>query len=43
MPIAFLPGIGDRMRTSALATAYEMFFDSAVTFSTLVPGYSSTS
>ena len=43
MPIADLPGIGDRMRTSALATAYAMFFDSAVTRSTLTAGPSSTS
>ena len=38
IPIADLPGIGDRMRTSALATAYAMFLDSAVTRSTLTPG-----
>ena len=43
MPIADLPGIGLRMRTSADATAYAMFFDSAVTRSTLMPGPSSTS
>ena len=43
MPIADLPGIGLRMRTSAEATAYAMFFDSAVTRSTLVPRPSSTS
>ena len=43
MPIADLPGIGLRMRTSAEATAYAMFFDSAVTRSTLMPGPSSTS
>ena len=42
-PIADLPGIGDRMRTSALATAYAMFLLSAVTFSTLTAGPSSTS
>src|SRR5688500_18472162 len=29
MPMADLPGIGLRMRTSADATAYAMFFDSA--------------
>ncbi len=38
MPIADLPGIGLRMRTSALATAYAMFLLSAVTFSTLTAG-----
>jgi hypothetical protein len=38
-----LPGIGDRIRTSALATAYEMLRLSAVTFSTLTAGPSSTS
>ena len=43
MPIADLPGIGLRMRTSADATAYAMFLDSAVTRSTLVPRPSSTS
>ncbi len=43
MPIADLPGIGLRMRTSALATAYAMFFDSAVTRSTFTAGPSSTS
>ena len=43
MPIALLPGIGDRMRTSALATAYAMFLLSAVTRSTLTPLPSSTS
>ena len=43
MPIADLPGIGLRMRTSAEATAYAMFFESAVTRSTLMAGPSSTS
>ena len=43
MPMADLPGIGDRIRTSALATAYAMFRLSAVTFSTLTAGPSSTS
>ena len=43
MPIADLPGIGLRIRTSAEATAYAMFFESAVTFSTLTAGPSSTS
>ena len=43
MPIADLPGMGLRMRTSAEATAYAMFFDRAVTRSTLVPRPSSTS
>ena len=39
MPIADLPGMGLRMRTSAEATAYAMFLEeSAVTRSTLVPG-----
>ena len=43
MPIADLPGIGDRMRTSELATAYAMFFCRFVTFSTFTPDPSSTS
>ncbi len=43
MPIADLPGIGLRMRTSAEATAYAMFLESAVTFSTFTAGPSSTS
>ncbi len=43
MPIADLPGIGERIRTSAEATAYAMFLDSAVTRSTLVASPSSTS
>ena len=43
MPMADLPGIGDRIRTSADATAYAMFFDSAVTFSTFTAGPTSTS
>ncbi len=42
-PIALLPGIGDRMLTSLLATAYEMLRASAVTRSTLTPGPSSSS
>ncbi len=42
MPMADLPGMGLRMRTSAEATAYAMFFDSAVTRSTFTPGPSST-
>jgi hypothetical protein len=42
-PIALLPGMGDRMRTSLEATAYAMFLLSAVTFSTLTAGPSSTS
>ena len=43
MPIADLPGIGERIRTSALATAYAMFLLSAVTRSTLTALPSSTS
>ncbi len=43
MPIADLPGIGERIRTSADATAYAMFLPSAVTFSTFTAGPSSTS
>ncbi len=43
MPIADLPGIGDRILTSALLTAYAMFLDSAVTRSTLTAGASSIS
>jgi len=43
MPIADLPGIGERIRTSADATAYAMFLDNAVTRSTLVARPSSTS
>ncbi len=43
MPIADLPGIGLRIRTSALATAYAMFLESWVTRSTLTAGPSSTS
>ncbi len=42
-PTADLPGIGDRMRTSAEATAYAMFLDSAVIRSTFTPEPSSTS
>ena len=42
-PIADLPGIGERMRTSALFTAREMFLARAVTFSTLTAGPSSIS
>jgi len=43
MPMADLPGMGERIRTSAEATAYAMFRLSAVTRSTLMPGPSSTS
>ncbi|CAB4990862.1 unannotated protein [freshwater metagenome] len=43
IPIAFFPGIGLRIRTSALATAYAMFLLSAVTRSTLTLGPSSIS
>ena len=43
MPMADLPGMGLRMRTSAEATAYAMFLERAVTRSTLVPEPSSTS
>ena len=42
-PIADLPGIGETIRTSALFTAYAMFFCSAVTRSTLTAGPSSIS
>src|SRR5204862_4621119 len=42
-PIADLPGIGEMILTSADFTAYEMFFDSAVTRSTLTAGPSSIS
>ncbi len=42
-PIALLPGIGERMRTSLLATAYDRFLVRAVTRSTLTPGPSSIS
>ena len=42
-PIADLPGIGETIRTSALLTAYAMFFCSAVTRSTLTAGPSSIS
>ena len=42
MPTADLPGIGLRMRTSAEATAYAMFFWMPVIFSTLTAGPSST-
>ena len=42
-PIADFPGIGDKIRTSALFTAYAMFFDSAVTRSTFTAGASSIS
>jgi hypothetical protein len=34
MPIALLPGIGERMLTSFDATAYDRFLASAVTRST---------
>ena len=43
IPIALLPGMGDRMRTSLLATAYERFLLSAVTRSTLTLGPNSIS
>ena len=43
MPTADLPGIGASIRTLSVATAYAMFFCSAVIFSTLTPGPSSTS
>ena len=43
MPTADLPGIGERIRTSLLATAYEIFFDSAVMRSTFTAFPSSTS
>src|SRR5690606_12299968 len=37
MPIALLPGIGERMRTSLDATAYEKLLLSCRIFSTLTP------
>ena len=43
MPTADLPGMGASIRTLSVATAYAMFFCSAVIFSTLTPGPSSTS
>ena len=43
MPIADRPGIGARIRTSALATAYAMFLPNPVTRSTRVPSASSIS
>ncbi|CAB4538874.1 unannotated protein [freshwater metagenome] len=43
IPTADFPGIGERIRTSLLATAYEIFFDSAVIFSTFTALPSSTS
>ena len=43
IPTADLPGIGDRMRTSLLATAYEIFLASAVIRSTFTALPSSTS
>ena len=43
IPTADFPGIGERIRTSLLATAYEMFFASAVMRSTLTAFPSSTS
>ena len=42
-PIADLPGIGARMRTSGDAIAYAMSFDRLVTRATLTPGPSSSS
>jgi hypothetical protein len=42
-PIALLPGIGERMRTSFDATEYARFFERAVTRSTFTPGPSSIS
>ena len=43
IPTADFPGIGERMRTSLLATAYEIFLASAVMRSTLTAFPSSTS
>ena len=43
IPTADFPGIGERMRTSLLATAYEMFFASAVIRSTFTAFPNSTS
>ena len=43
IPTADLPGIGERMRTSLLATAYEIFLARAVIFSTFTALPSSTS
>ena len=43
MPIADLPGIGERIRTSGDATAYAMLRLNAVTFSTFTACPSSTS
>ena len=43
MPMADFPGIGDKILTSALATAYAIFLLNAVTLSTFTAGPSSTS
>ena len=43
IPTADLPGMGERIRTSLLATAYEIFFDKAVILSTFTAFPSSTS
>ena len=43
IPTADLPGIGERIRTSPLATAYEIFLARAVMRSTLTAFPSSTS
>ncbi|CAB4339764.1 unannotated protein [freshwater metagenome] len=43
IPTADLPGIGESMRISPLATAYAMFFESALIASTFTPWPSSTS
>ena len=43
IPTADFPGIGERMRTSLLATAYEIFLERAVTASTFTPAPRSTS
>ncbi len=43
MPTADLPGMGEMIRTSGLATAYAMFLASAVIRSTFTAGPSSTS
>ena len=43
IPTADLPGIGERIRTSLLATAYEMFLARAVIRSTFTALPSSTS
>ena len=43
IPTADLPGIGERILTSPLATAYEIFLESAEIASTFTPAASSTS